>query len=269
MTILWGDTGKNAYGPLKTFTFQCATPRETALGTLSLPNAEGTTNQVSYTVQQSDLPSVTPSPVSMKYLACIITSGKCTTAATINYRIFKNGTSLTTSNFGGSANQYWTNNHWRWYDIQVGDVLEVRHWSNQTDTTLDYACLMIYPATVVLSKVGTILKDLTYTNATTTSNPTPTGAGVRTISISNTGNLNWSVGSNASLGLSTATYGQGVTSGTPLIIPFFHSHSTGTIRLNYGGDISGTVTNGANNATLISIQKNGIPATVSFREILR
>jgi hypothetical protein len=33
LTVLWGDTGKVAYGTLKTFTITGATPRETLLGT--------------------------------------------------------------------------------------------------------------------------------------------------------------------------------------------------------------------------------------------
>lgn len=269
MTLLIGDMGRVAVGALKTFNISCATPREVSLGTLALPNAEGTTNQVSFTIQDTDLPTITPNPLSVKYVALILTSGKCTTTATVSYRVFKNGTSLTTSNASGAANQFWTQNHWRWYDIAVGDVLEVRQWSNQTDTTLDYACLMIFPANIILSKIGTILKDLTYTNANTANNPTPTGAGVRGTTISNTGSIHFPIGSNAVLGLSSSVFAQGVTSGTPINIPYLHSHVTGTIRVLYGGDISGLTTTGNNSATLISLQKNGIPSTVSFREVLR
>lgn len=271
MTILWGDTGKIAYGPLKTFNFQCATPREVSLGTITLPNVEGATQQVSFTVQQSDLPTITPNAVSMKYSAVLIASGKCVTAATVNYRTFKNGTAITggNGNSSGTANQFWSQNHWRWYDVAVGDVLEVRMWSSQTDTNLDYACLMIYPANVVLSKANTILKDLTYTNATTTSNPTPTGAGLRSVTVSSTGQAYFPVASNVSASTSNGVYSLAVLSGTPIVLPYIASSSLGTFRIGNGGDVSTTYSQGYSNATNINIQKNGIPASITFREILR
>lgn len=269
MTVLWGDTGKIAYGTLKTFNIQCATPREVSLGSITLPNTEGITNQASFTVQQTDLPIITPSPVSMKYVACIITSGRCVTGANVNYRIFKNGSSVTTTFGATTANNYWSQNHWRWFDVQAGDVLEVRHWSNQTDTTLDYACLMIYPGNVVLSKINTILKDLTFTIGTSSSTPTPTGAGVRTVLISNTGNGNFAVASNTTIATGNGLFGISVTTGTPPTFPAIVSSSLGIFRVTNGGDASGTATTVNNHATNISIQKNGVPASISFREVLR
>lgn len=269
MTILSGDSGKVAVGSLKTFNIQCATPREVSLGTITLPNAEGATNQASFTVLQSDLPVITPSPISMKYAACLIVSGKCITAATVNYRIFKNGTSLTTTNSTGTANQFWTQNHFRWYDITVGDILEVRLWSNQTDTNLDYACLIIYPVNIILSKINTILKDLTYTNRTNTSSPDPTGAGLRSITNGNTGNGMFTVASNAAIGSGNGTFGISVISGTPIIFPYLFSSSLGVFRGANGGDTAVTATQAYSHATNIDIQKNGVPATISFREVLR
>lgn len=270
MAILWGDTGKVAYGSLKTFNFQ--TPmREVSLGTVTLPNAEGTSNQVSFTIQQSDLPTITPNAFSMKYAVLVIASGKCVTAATVNYRIFKNGTSLNTSSSTGTANQYWTHNHYRWYDISAGDVLEVRCWSNQTDTNIDYACLLIYPANVVLSKANTILKDLTYTNGTTTSCPKPTGLGLRTVTDDiGASNGFFPINNSVAIGSTNGLIGVGVMSGTPIIFPYLWSSSLGTFRTNYDGDINGLQTKvGSNSATAMTVIRNGIPASISFREILR
>lgn len=270
MTLLLGDTGKSAYGQLKTFTLQSAVPREISLGTIVLPNAEGTTNQVSFTVQDTDLPTLTPSPVSMKYLACVIASGKCTTAATVSYRVIKNGTSITTSSGTGVANQYWAHSHFRWFDVVVGDTLEVRVWSNQTDTNLDYACLMIYPATIVLSKLNTILSNLTYTVGTTTNFPNPTGAGLRSVAVASNANTNFCVAPNVtSTGNGTGCLGILTTSGTPYIFPAMISNSFGILRASTGGDGGSTATNSANNATTINIQKQVFPNTISFREVLR
>jgi hypothetical protein len=238
MTVLWGDTGKVITGPLKTFTFQTATPREVSLGNITLPNAEGTTNQISFTVQQSDLPTITPNPVSMKYAVNIIASGKCVTAANVSFRIFKNGVSLATTNTTGTANQFWSQNHWRWYDVAVGDVLEVRIWSNQIDTTLDYSGIMIVPTNVVLSKPNTILKDLTYTIGTTANQPNISGAGVRSAVVGNNQSVLIMVAnvSNAGLGNTNGGLSVTVSSGNILTFPYIFSAPLGVIRALVGGD---------------------------------
>lgn len=274
MTIQWGDTGKIAYGALKTFAFACATPREVALGSTTLPSAEGVTNQVSFTVQQSDLPTITPNPLSMKYVACVIVSGKVGASATnVSYRIFKNGTSLATTFGAGTATQYWSHNHWRWFDVSAGDVLDVRVWSNQTDTTIDYAGLMIYPAAVVFSKPGTILKDVSYTNGSTStggSNPNPTGAGVRSVTVVTTSGSSFPIQSNTAAGsLSGLTSPGTMVSGTPVPYSALVSASTGLFRTANGGDTTATFTQVYNDTTTIRVQKNGIPTTIFFREILR
>lgn len=273
MAILWGDTGKVAYGSLKTFNFKCSM-REISLGTITLPSTEGTINQISFTIQQSDLPTITPNPLSLKYTPLIISSGKCITAATISYRIFKNGTSLVTSTHNGTANQYWTDSHYRWYDVgvAVGDVLEIRLWSNQTDTNVDYACLMILPSNVVLSKLNAILKDVTYTNGTTANAmPKPTGLGLRTVNDDIAPGAGWfPIAKGTSIASSNGLTNVSVSSGTPLVFPYLSQDSNGIFRTYYGGDVSPTVTkNGGNSATQMNIIRDGVPDSISFREILR
>jgi hypothetical protein len=270
LSLLIGDTGKLAYGNLKIFTIQTATPREVSLGTITLPTVEGATDQISFTIQDSDLPTITPNPVSMKYVACVVASGKCVTAATVNYRILKNGSSVVSSNSTGVANQFWTHSHFRWFDVVVGDTLDVRMWSNQTDTNLDYACIMIYPASIVLSKINTILSNLTYTLGTTTNFPLPTGSGLRSVVLANTASTNFCLIPNlTSVGNGTGCLGVNTTIGTIAIIPSVSSTSFGILRTSTGGDGGSTATNASNSSTNISIQKQAFPNTVTFREVLR
>lgn len=258
MTIQWGDTGRMVFGALKTFTFSLATPRESSLGVITLPNAEGATDQVSFTVQQSDLPTISPSPVSLKYFAMLVVSGKAgATTSTINYRILKNGTSVVTSSGSHTAGQYWTHNHWRLYDISVGDVLDVRCWSNVSDANIDYAALIIYPASVFVSKTNTILANITLGN---TILPSLTGPSGRTTSVgTNYGYVVTPIATNASITFTVATN-----------ITAMSQTSNGFIRLNWGEPTtSGTTTNTSSSATSTSYQRQNIPSSLSFREILR
>lgn len=261
MTVQFSDTGKTAHGTLKSFSISLAAPNEVSMGSSTLPTTEGATNQVSFTIGSGDLPTITPSPISMKYLAAVIVSGKCNTAATISYRVFKNGSSLVTSTAGATANQFWTHTHWRWFDVQVGDVLDVRVWSNQADTTIDYCALQIYPANIFLSPPNVILKDLNFAISSTVPNPF-TGAGVRATILgnSNTCILSPSNVSGAWFTLLTSAM---------TIYSFMPNPTVGLLRMSNGGDTNATSTTANNNATQISIVRNGIPPAISFREVLR
>lgn len=267
MSLLIGDTGKMAVGPLKTFNFQTF-QREISLGVLTLPTTEPATSQIIFTVQQSDLVNITPKAISTKHSALILASGKCVTAATISYRVLKNGVSITTASTTGTANQFWSQNHWRWYDVQVGDVLEVRAWSNQTDTTVDYTCLQLYPSAVVLSPIGMIMSDIACSPQNLTSNPTPTGAGVRTVNVANTGGFNITASDNAAVGNSSGTVNIPATSSITYTVYATKSNSFGIYRLPFLDAGAGT-TSPFNNATQSSLQKQTIPSSITFREVLR
>lgn len=260
MTVLLGDTGKVAHGPLKTFTFTMATPREVSLGSSTLPSTEGATNQVSFTIQSSDLPTLSPAPLSFKYLACVIVSGKCgATSTTINYRIFKNGSSVITSNTPAhTANFYWTQSHWRWFDVSIGDVLDVRTWASVTDATIDYAALVVYPANVFLSKVNIILKDFL---VSTPFALTLTGAGVRTTNPQTNNSIFITPSSVSTLNFQVSNVGCNLYALSP-------NPTVGTIRMNTG-DASAAGSTGFSDATRINYQRNYVPTTISFREILR
>jgi hypothetical protein len=263
VSLLIGDTGRVITGTLKTMNITMATPREVSLGNITLPNTEGTTNQASFTVQQSDLPTFSMNPYAVKYFACIVTSGKAGAATTtVSYRVFKNGTSITTASNSATASQYWTNTHWRWLDVAVGDTLEIRHWTNQTDAILDYCALIIYPTQVFLSNANAILKDVSISS--TYNNPALTGSGLRTAIISTTSQIGFQ--------LSNVTASQGnimLTNSTAINFPACIQHPTlGFMRINLG-DISGVQTTNVNNATTIQYQRDALPSQITFREILR
>jgi hypothetical protein len=119
------------------------TPQETLLGTPeTLPTSEPGTAQISYTVADGDLPSFNSPPYQKKFIAVLIGAGKAVTSAIIYFRMKKNGASVATGSNSVSANYYYT---WQcyFYDVAVGDVLELALWSNQTDSNWDYKAFQI------------------------------------------------------------------------------------------------------------------------------
>lgn len=176
MTTLSGDTGKIAYGPLKTFNISLASPiNETLQGTpITLGTSEpasGGTGVTSYTIQSSDLPTITPAPYSIKYCAYVVVSGRNTSGASVsvNYSIYKTPSGGTQAQVVAPTvqtvanNLYWTETHYRFYDVQVGDILEVRNWASvASGVTLDYCALVIYPTRIEITK-STMVRDLNYT----------------------------------------------------------------------------------------------------------
>lgn len=263
MSFLIGDNGKSIHGTFKTFNITMATPKEVSLGTLTLPNAEGSTNQVSFTIQQSDLPTFSMSPYGTKYGACIVTSGKSgATFTTVNYKVFKNGSPLTTANTTHTANQYWTQTHWRWLDVLVGDTLEVRHWANVSDANLDYCALVVYPTQLFLANPNILLKDIEISNIHNL--VTLTGNGLRPLNITNTSQIGFQVSSNT-----TQSGALLLNTSTALTIYSAMQHQTmGFMRTNWL-DLNGLATSGVSHATNISYQRNTIPSQITFREMLR
>lgn len=223
MSIQYGDTGKVAYGSLKTintilatprenliadiwkantnystnqvvypitgngFTYQCTTPGKSGssaptwsnaassgstisdgtvvwtaqTSTIGLPasNPGSASAQVSYTIQISDLPSITPNPVSVVYTPIILVAGYNTDAATqtVNFQIYKNGTSITTGSGSVTTGQAWTYNLMSFYNIAAGDILTASFWATSSNVTLDYQCLQVYPTRMIPgnSKINT------------------------------------------------------------------------------------------------------------------
>jgi len=126
----------------------CKAPQETVHDpAILLPDAEPTTPQVSYTVTEGDLPDITVDwPII--YVAVICLSGKNVGSASrrVYHSAYKNGEAVHTNHYNSvSVNYYWTHNVY-FYDVKVGDVLEVSLWSNVADeVNFDYEAYQIEP----------------------------------------------------------------------------------------------------------------------------
>lgn len=258
MTVQWGDTGRVAYGPLKTFNITLANPRETLNGTpTALPTTEPATSQISFTIQSSDLPTISPAPISLKYAALLYASGKNTDAAsqTVNWRVLKNSVSVATgSQTGVASNQFWTHSYFQFFDVAVGDVLEIRLWSTSANVNYDYYAIALQPTRINLGK-SYINKDVSYTNlvnhpalALGTPNVQSTAfTGVNACSIANQPT---NVSGSATFGALSWTS------------PYFAG------RINNADQVTSvtTLTHATNHP---QYQRNSIPSAISFREVLR
>lgn len=261
MTIQWGDTGRVAYGPLKTFNITLATPRETLLGTpLALQSTEPTSGQngyVSLTIQQSDMPTITPSPISLKYTAILFVGGKNTDAASqsVSYHLYKNGTAVAaaSSQTGIASNNFWTQQHARFFDVQVGDVLTVALYSPSANVNYDYSALMVMPTQMNLGKAY-LNKDVNYSNYL---QPTLTQG---TASVQLNQSFNFYPSDTNSLNLQTAVnvnYGA---------LRWNQSYYSGRVQMGDNNVTSATLTHATSRPYYA---RNTLPGTISFREILR
>lgn len=265
MTILYGDNGKVSVGNLKTFTINLATPLETlkAAGSeIALPATEpasGAAGTVSYTIQASDLPTITPSPFSVKYSAYLYLSGKNTSGSTvtISYSIYKNGTQIVgaQNQAGVTNNLFWTQSHYRFFDVQVGDVLEARVWCATTGAYLDYYALQVLPTRIEVTK-SPIVQDVTFALV----NPTLT---LGTPVVAQTGNWNFYLMSN------TGAIAVGNSATTTFSVACINSSTNGfSGRLSNGdGTINTTLQTHATNHP--SYFRNAYPSSISFREVSR
>jgi hypothetical protein len=259
MTTLLGDTGKLAQGPLKTFNLSFATPTETLLGTPvgSLPTANPGTPQITITVQTSDLPIISPSPKSLKYSATLYAAGKNTDAAsqTINYQCYKNGVAIpgATGSQAVATNTFWTLSNYRFYDIAVGDVLGVSLWCASANMNYDYYALTVYPTRVELGN-SYINRDVAYSNGI---GPILT-AGVPSIQNAN-GFMIYPCTSTTILIQSVNT----LTFGTLTWNSTYQSFRTDRTDNTIG---TGATTHATNRPFY---QRNVIPGSISFREVLR
>lgn len=265
MTIQWGDTGKVVVGPLKTFTVTTPTPYENLLGTPqslgTVAPTGGAAGDISYTLQASDFPTISPSPYSTKYCAYFIVSGQNLSGAsvTLTYNILKNGTNLFANQSTASVinNNYWTHSHYRFYDVSVGDTLEVQTWASATGVNLSYYAVFILPTRMELTKAS-IVKDFSLTPSSQTltkGTPSPALTGAWYIYPTNatTDNLTLNAASTR-------------TSIAICINAALNGFSLGRIGNGDAALSSGIQSNSSNHPYYY---KNYYPASVSFREILR
>jgi hypothetical protein len=150
----------------KTLSITLQSPQETYQGTpTTLPTSEPSAGneQISYTVQSSDLPTFNIQPESKTWIAIIHAAGKFVTAGTLNYRMKKNGVSVSTGSSSVAANTFYTR-MLCFYNVQVGDVLKVSLWSNRSDSNWDYNSYMVYPTRISLSNRKRALAFVTFSN---------------------------------------------------------------------------------------------------------
>jgi len=147
MSRVMGPKGPLMYSPrTDSLTYPAAQETYDPVGT-ALPTSEPVENQISYTVQESDLPVSTDKAAAMKFTALLYGGGRNTgvSSATVYYRVLKNGSSVMTGNASVAANNYYTISCYQLYDVKVGDVIELRLWASAA--TLDHR----YKAMVVIA----------------------------------------------------------------------------------------------------------------------
>jgi hypothetical protein len=271
MTVLWGDTGKVSTGTLKTFTINTPSARETYLSSspVTLSTSEPATAQVSFTVGNNDLPTLTPSPVFMGNAPIIHVAGKAVTACTLTYKTFINGTQMATGTNAVTAGNNWTYSFVNTQSVnaQVGDIIEVKLWSTQTNTQLDYYAFTMYPTKVALSKPNTILKDLTFTTDTVITHaltqgrqPTPNANATQQCAVYGTTGIGLSIASGgtitipAVMQMATSVVAQGVIGGQ-----FNVYYGDSGLRTSVGFRQS--------SSSHPYYERNSMPSTISFREI--
>ena len=141
------------------------TPQETLLGTPeTLPTTEPATPQIGCTVASADLPTFSITPYIKVFIAAMYGAGKFVTAGTVYWRTKKNSVSVATGSLAVTANTFYTVNAF-FYDIAVGDVLEIALWSTVTDSNWDYKAYQIQVSRVVPIRQRN-LKDPTIQNFT-------------------------------------------------------------------------------------------------------
>lgn len=260
MTVLLGDTGKVAHGTLKQTNITLPTPRETTGVGLTLPTTEPGTPQISYTVQASDLATFSGNPLGVQHIPVIYAAGRIGAATTtINYRISVNGASQFQSNNANiAANNYYTHSFFRYVPLSVLDVVTVSLWSSQADTTLVYHAFTTCWTRPQLTKSGTIVKDVAYAASTAfptlTLQPTPSAVS----------------GTNGFKALPTnlSTVGLSFTAAAITISAMIPDATAGFGKCSNGDD-SNFVQFASHATNQFSQFKNNMPASISFRDVLR
>lgn len=131
------------YTSLKKLKITYRTPLETLLSPVTLPTTEPPTPQIGYTVAETHLPTFSIGVHRPIYVAYLIGTGQFTTAGTLYWRMKKNYVSVHLGSTVVSTNYYYTVNCF-FYDVKVGDVLELALWSSVTDSNYHYHAFQIY-----------------------------------------------------------------------------------------------------------------------------
>lgn len=175
MIQVYGARDAATIRPRRHITIAYPAPRETLLGVPDpLPTSEPITPQVSFTIDASDMPTVTGliagayTYIGFMYAAGHNTSGD---VRTLGARYDRNGiTQFSGDNVGTvSDGNCWTySNHLGgnpWGDIEVGDVLEMWFWADAAGMDVDYQALALYPTQLRSEVDGQLLISARYTPA--------------------------------------------------------------------------------------------------------
>jgi len=139
-----------SYTSKKTLNITYQTPQETLLATPeTLPTTEPATPQIGYTVADADLPAFNMGVYAKNWVASIYGGGKFVTAGTVYWRMKKNGVSVANGNYAINA-AYWYTVSAFFYDVAVGDVLELALWSSVADSNWDYEAYQIQVTRLIL-----------------------------------------------------------------------------------------------------------------------
>jgi len=100
----------------------------------ALPTSEPGTAQASYTVASGDLPEFSSPPSDVKYIGFVYLTGRNLSGSiqTVNYASYNDTVSVKTGSRSINNDSYWTVLQ-SFYDIEVGDVLELAAWCDSTD----------------------------------------------------------------------------------------------------------------------------------------
>lgn len=134
----------------KTLNITYQTPQETLLDTPeTLPTSEPATPQIGYTVQNSDLPVLSLNCYRKVWVALLFGAGKFSTSGTVYYRLKKNGVSIYSSNGSVSANLFYTVGAY-FYNVNVGDSLELALWSSVSGSNWDYKAFQVQVSRLII-----------------------------------------------------------------------------------------------------------------------
>jgi hypothetical protein len=228
--------------------------------TVTLPTSEPATAQISYTIQASDLCTISPS-VPMKNFAVIHVHGKGGTAGSLSYRTIKNTVSQATASLAYSANFYLNCTFHNIGEVQIGDVIEIKLWSNQSDAYIDFHGTYCTPAQPQCFKPNVLIKDLTWSMGgfSTSAGSVPFSNAGFTLTASNTLNGIFYPLSNATfLSANCAS-----NTGFQYLVP---NTTYGAFRGGQG-DANFTVYSSFTAATFNNWQSLNYPISISFREV--
>jgi len=119
----------------------------------SLPTEEPTTPQISITIGESDLPSITLKPDIARYVGVFLTGGKneSADAQTVYVKILKNGSAIKTMSASVSAGYYWT---WEFFVryVYLSDQIDIKMWATSSEVNWDYEAREFQPSKSVWFK---------------------------------------------------------------------------------------------------------------------